>query len=75
MHVAAGTGRIDAMRLLIQKGVSPDQPSENHGYTPLMVAVEMGEMDAAKFLIGAGADPIRKASVRWWCHCDHLSDD
>jgi ankyrin repeat protein len=45
------------MRSLLQKGANLDKPSCAR-YTPLMVAVSLGKLEAAKFLVSVGADPF-----------------
>jgi ankyrin repeat protein len=63
MCVAAGQGRIDIMRDLLQKKENPNQLNSRH-QSPLMVAVSMEQMEAAKFLVSAGADPFFVNTVR-----------
>ncbi len=45
---------------LLASGVAPDASSHS-GFTALSLAAKLGRVDAAKLLIGAGADVNRRA--------------
>jgi ankyrin repeat protein len=47
---------LPALELLIARGASLDHRDE-HGATPLALAVEIGFQEAVEALLGAGADP------------------
>ena len=51
LHVAAGIGRFDFLRLLIKKGADPNAVEEVNGFTPLLCAIDMGLADAALMLL------------------------
>ena len=53
---AAGNGRVDAIRLLIEAGANPNATNRT-GETPLMWTTHHGHVVAAKMLLEAGADP------------------
>jgi ankyrin repeat protein len=74
MHHAAALGRIDLIRMILERGVSVDTPSgtpEEYpdpeaerakfepGFTPLMCAAAHGQLATARHLIAVGADPFR----------------
>jgi hypothetical protein len=54
LAIAAGTGRIAMMQLLLDYDEDCDKLS--YGWTPLMYASSWGEIDAVKFLLDLGAD-------------------
>nr|CAB3265089.1 protein phosphatase 1 regulatory subunit 12A-like [Phallusia mammillata] len=49
LHVAAAKGYIDAIRILLQAGVSPNV-QDNDGWTPLHAASHWSQQEAAKLL-------------------------
>lgn len=53
---AADLGRAGAVAALLEAGVPPDRINESGG-TPLMAAAWNGHLEAARLLLGAGADP------------------
>lgn len=57
LHVAAVSGDCEAVRVLVDAGAVINQPGE-HGYTPLMEAVEQGQVEVVELLISLGAKPI-----------------
>lgn len=54
MHAAAQAGNCKLMQILIDKGVDYDL-RDNHGWTPLTVAIDAGNLEAANFLISKNA--------------------
>ncbi len=56
MHNAANEGRLDVMRLLLQRGANKDAYNDT-GKTPLHEACSGGQADAAKLLLDAGVSP------------------
>ena len=57
LHLAAGDGRLQIMKLLLEAGAEVDRPFLSGGGTALYIAVQMGQFKAAKRLLEAGADP------------------
>jgi uncharacterized protein len=55
LHYAAYEGRAPVVRYLLEKGASKDALAPN-GYTPLLLAMLGGHMDAARELLYADAD-------------------
>ena len=54
----ARSGNINSLRRFIEITRGLDINEKNHkGYSPLMIAVYRGNLDAAKLLLGKGADP------------------
>jgi ankyrin repeat protein len=53
---AAQDGNVEAVRLLLADGVTPDEPNV-HGWTALMIAVANRHSAAARVLMQAGANP------------------
>jgi ankyrin repeat protein/ubiquinone/menaquinone biosynthesis C-methylase UbiE len=56
LHLAAGDGRLQVIKLLLRAGASVDMPCSAGG-TALYVAIQMGQFAAARRLTEAGADP------------------
>jgi hypothetical protein len=57
---AAQFGRVDVVRLLLDKGADPnlrDFGQESPGETPLSTAVMHGQLEVCRMLLEAGADP------------------
>lgn len=55
MNVAATRGSIDEMGVLISSGADINCVGE-HGYTPLLNAIEQCKLEAVVWLVGRGAD-------------------
>lgn len=56
LHVAAGLGKIDLVKKLLEQGYKVNQP-DAFGATPLLIAVVSGKIDMVEFLLSKGADP------------------
>jgi SAM-dependent methyltransferase len=56
LHLAAGDGRLQVIKLLLRTGASVDMPCTAGG-TALYVAIQMGQFAAARRLHEAGANP------------------
>lgn len=61
--VMAAVGNVDALRLLLAQGFSPDQPND-WGKTALMTAAQLSRPEAVKVLLEGGADPHRQTLGR-----------
>lgn len=59
LHVAAESGQVRVMDLLLQKGATLEQ-RDNQGWTPLHRAVMEKKPASARFLLEKGADPLMK---------------
>src|SRR5262249_46979164 len=56
LMMAARTGSVDAIRVLLESGANVNAKETWGGTTPLMWAVSEGHADAVRQLVGAGAD-------------------
>ena len=56
LHLAAGDGRLPVVKLLLRAGAQVDVACSGGGGTPLYVAVQLGQLAAARRLHAAGAD-------------------
>jgi ankyrin repeat protein len=63
LMAAARTGRVDAVRLLLEAGANVNAADTYQQQTALMWAATEGHVDAVKTLLAAGADPNRKGRV------------
>ena len=61
---AVALGRKDAVKILLDKGVDPDDATSK-GYTPVMIAVMANQLEILKILLNAGAD-INKPHPKGW---------
>ena len=63
LHLAAGAGNLDLIRAALEAGVDvevgPEQrsPMGTVAYTPLFAATMLGQAEAVRLLLDAGADP------------------
>jgi hypothetical protein len=57
----AADGDVASLRLMIDRGVSPELASSS-GYTALMCAAEANQLEAARFLLESGANPDAQAT-------------
>jgi ankyrin repeat protein len=55
LHYAAGSGSVDIIQLLLDKGKSANLPTKD-GFTPLHVCAKFGHLEATKCLVERGAD-------------------
>ena len=51
LHLACYYGRMNSVRFLIEKGLSPLTPTRVTGLTPLHIAIQKGYLDIARMLI------------------------
>jgi hypothetical protein len=56
LHVAAATGDLAIVELLLEKGADPNALDKGDNASPLHYAAERGRLEAAKRLVEAGAD-------------------
>ncbi|MCB9687625.1 MAG: ankyrin repeat domain-containing protein [Alphaproteobacteria bacterium] len=56
LHCAIAGGHVDTVALLLARGAST-QATDEAGYTPLLLAAELGLLAAVKLLLTHGADP------------------
>jgi len=56
LRVAVVYSRVEMVKLLLERGVNPNTPSTDVGYTPLMQAANSANLELVKLLIDAGAD-------------------
>jgi ankyrin repeat protein len=60
---AAGDGRIDEVRKLLQSGADANEKLDGLGITALMVAAGRGDLEIVKLLLKAGANPNAAGGV------------
>jgi ankyrin repeat protein len=58
LQCAAGCGRADIVRLLLNRGAKVNYRHENRGWTALIAAAQRGYVEIVRMLIEAGADPL-----------------
>ena len=56
IHVAAQHGQVEALQLLLERGVSVEA-QDLEGMTPLFYAAHGGQLEALQYLVTAGANP------------------
>ena len=56
LRVAVIYSRVEMVKLLLERGVNPNTPSTDLGYTPLMQAASSANLELVKLLVNAGAD-------------------
>jgi ankyrin repeat protein len=61
LEIPAGRGDLETMTMLLDAGAEIDSV-EAYGRTALLVAVEAGNVEAVRFLLGHGADPDDNAT-------------
>ena len=62
---AIDMGRVDMVRLLLDKGADPNWRGKVRGATPLMIAARNGQAPAVQVLIERGVDPNQKDNNGW----------
>ena len=75
LYIAAGAGRLECTRVLLDAGASPDLHTDTNGQTPLVVAVRCGSPDVAAALIAASsnvnkATRVARATALHWAASD-----
>jgi ankyrin repeat protein len=58
IHVAAANGDLEALKAMIEADRSLLESRDDAGSTPLHVACQQGNLEMARYLLGAGADPL-----------------
>ena len=61
LWIACRNGRVDAARLLLERGADVDQARRKDGWTPLMVVCQTGQVEAVRLLLENGAEVDRAA--------------
>ncbi len=61
LYDAACEGRLNTISNALRMGVDPNYQHPEYGTTPLIAAVEKGQIEAARLLIQGGADPDIKS--------------
>jgi uncharacterized protein len=61
LTLAAASGDLEEVEILLDGGAHPDRPADSLGGTPLMMALDQGRFDVARLLIDRGAD-VRAAT-------------
>lgn len=56
LHVAARVGKVEVLKLLLERGNAAINLPEDYGFIPLHEAIIAGKYDASKYLIEQGAD-------------------
>ena len=64
--VAARTGQLEAVRVLLRKGARVNATEQWHGQSALMWAVAQGHADVVRELIERGADVNLRSTVNNW---------
>jgi ankyrin repeat protein len=58
-------GRLDIVKILVDKGVSVNQKLDEYGRTPLLDAISYNNIEIVKFLLSRGADVNVTDSNGW----------
>jgi uncharacterized protein len=61
LYLAAGTGNIAAVRMLLSQGVDPNAAVDKSGITALMQAASIGDTGIVKLLVNKGANVNARA--------------
>ena len=56
LTLAAASGDLEEVQILLDGGADPDRPKDSIGGTPLMMALDLAHFDIARLLIDRGAD-------------------
>ena len=62
LHFAAQSGNVIIIETMLSKGLDIDSRGETLGFTPLMVCIKFGQLEAAKYLLEKGADESLKTT-------------
>ena len=62
LHFAAQSGNVIIIETMLSKGLDIDSRGETLGFTPLMVCIKFGQLEAAKYLLKMGADESLKTT-------------
>ena len=62
LHFAAQSGNVIIIETMLSKGLDIDSRGETLGFTPLMVCIKFGQLEAAKYLLEKGADESSKTT-------------
>jgi ankyrin repeat protein len=62
LYLAAGTGKVTAVRKLLNQGVDPNAAMDKSGVTALMQAAMTGDTDIVKLLLNKGANVNARAA-------------
>ena len=78
LHIAAGHGNGQIVRVLLEKGADPNSIASNHVKTPLHVAASVGHVQVVKYLLQGGAKrevqrPAELSRFGSWCTPLHLA--
>jgi ankyrin repeat protein len=66
LMAVARTGNVEAARLLVEAGADVNATEEWGGQTALIWAAAQGQPEMIAYLIGAGAEPDARATIRDW---------
>ena len=61
LTLAAASGDLEEVEILLDGGADPDRPKDSIGGTPLLMALDLAHFDIARLLIDRGAD-VRAAT-------------
>ena len=62
LHFAAQSGNVIIIETMLSKDLDIDARGKKMGFTPLMVCIKFGQLEAAKYLLEKGADESSKTT-------------